>query len=95
MIPLIFLNQLLAEVRGKGPEADTAARRQANKEASAILGFSSAIGAYGGFIIPIAFGNAIKSGSPQTALVQFLVFYVTCLALTWWFYFRKNAEAPC
>jgi len=28
-------------------------------------------------------------------LVQFLVFYVTCLALTWWFYFRKNAEAPC
>ena len=95
MIPVIFLNQLLAEARGKGPEADTAARRQANKEASAILGFSSAIGAYGGFIIPIAFGNAIKSGSPQTALVQFLVFYVTCLALTWWFYFRKNAEAPC
>jgi NNP family nitrate/nitrite transporter-like MFS transporter len=95
MIPLIFLNQRLDEVRGKGPEADTIARREANKEASAILGFSSAIGAYGGFIIPIAFGNAIKNGAPQTALTQFLVFYITCLALTWWFYFRKNAEAPC
>ncbi len=95
MIPLIFLNQMLARVRGQGEEADTEARRQANKEASAILGFSSAIGAYGGFIIPIAFGSAIKNGSPDTALIQFLVFYLTCLALTWWYYYRKNAEAPC
>jgi len=95
MIPTIFLNQMLATVRGQGVEADTNARRQANKEASAILGFSSAIGAYGGFIIPITFGNAIKNGSPQTALIEFLVFYVTCLALTWWYYFRKGAEAPC
>jgi MFS transporter, NNP family, nitrate/nitrite transporter len=95
MIPLIFLNQRLAQARGKGPDADTAARREANREASAILGFSSAVGAYGGFIIPITFGNAIKGGSPQTALAEFLAFYVTCLALTWWFYFRKNAEAPC
>ena len=71
------------------------ARRDAAKESSAILGFSSALGAYGGFIIPITFGNAIKSGSPQTALIEFLGFYIVCLVLTWWYYFRKNAEAPC
>jgi MFS transporter, NNP family, nitrate/nitrite transporter len=95
MIPTVFLNQFLAQARGRGPEADTAARREANREASAILGFSSAIGAYGGFIIPITFGNAIKRGSPQTALLEFLAFYILCFALTWWFYYRKGAEAPC
>ncbi|MBI5387242.1 MAG: NarK family nitrate/nitrite MFS transporter [Verrucomicrobia bacterium] len=95
MIPVIFLNEQMRAAEGRGQEAQEQAKRNAAKESSAILGFSSALGAYGGFIIPITFGNAIKSGSPQTALIEFLVFYVTCLALTWWFYFRKNAEAPC
>ena len=95
MIPVIFLNEQMRAAEGRGQEAQEQAKRNAAKESSAILGFSSALGAYGGFIIPITFGNAIKSGSPQTALIEFLVFYITCLALTWWFYFRKNAEAPC
>lgn len=95
MIPLIFLNERLRDAKGKGAAAEDDARRAATKESSAILGFSSAIGAYGGFIIPITFGNAIKHGSPHTALLSFLVFYVTCLALTWWYYARRNAEAPC
>ncbi|MHB9007106.1 MAG: MFS transporter, partial [Limisphaerales bacterium] len=95
MIPVIFLNERLLAAQGRGREAEEQAKRDAAKESSAILGFSSALGAYGGFIIPIAFGNAIQSGSPQTALWQFMAFYATCLALTWWFYFRRNAEAPC
>jgi NNP family nitrate/nitrite transporter-like MFS transporter len=95
MIPVIFLNERLRDAKGKGKDEEESARRSATKEASAILGFSSAIGAYGGFIIPITFGNAIKGGSPHVALVQFLVFYLLCLALTWWYYARKNAEAPC
>jgi nitrate/nitrite transporter NarK len=82
-------------VQNQGPEAEAAARRDAAKEASATLGFTSAIGAYGGFIIPITFGAAIKSGSPQTALLAFLVFYLTCVAITWWYYHRKGAETPC
>jgi NNP family nitrate/nitrite transporter-like MFS transporter len=94
MIPVIFLNERLAAARIEGASPDFA-RRAAEKESSAILGFTSAIGAYGGFIIPIAFGNAIKAGAPQGALFQFLAFYVTCLALTWWYYARKGAEAPC
>lgn len=95
MIPVIFLNERLRAVQNQGPEAEAAARRDAAKEASATLGFTSAIGAYGGFIIPITFGAAIKSGSPQTALLAFLVFYLTCVAITWWFYHRKGAETPC
>jgi MFS transporter, NNP family, nitrate/nitrite transporter len=95
MIPVIFLNERMRDARGHGEIVEAQARRDAAKESSAILGFTSAIGAYGGFLIPIAFGQAIQRGSPQTALMQFLVFYVSCLALTWWFYHRRNAEAPC
>ncbi len=95
MIPVIFLNERLGEAKGKGPTAETEARKAAAKESSAILGFSSAIGAYGGFLIPITFGNAIKNGVPQQALWLFLVFYLTCLAVSWWYYARKHAEAPC
>lgn len=95
MIPVIFLNERLRDAAGKGGTVEEDARRAATREASAILGFTSALGAYGGFIIPIAFGNAIKAGTPQTALIQFLVFYAVCFALTWWYYTRRNAEAPC
>lgn len=95
MIPVIFLNERMRDADGKGTAAEDDARRDATKEASAILGFSSAIAAYGGFIIPITFGNAIKAGSPHLALVAFMIFYVTCLAVTWWYYARQNAEAPC
>lgn len=92
MIPVIFLNERLRDAQGGDAEA---ARKAAARESSAILGFSSAIGAYGGFLIPIAFGNAIKQGVPQNALWQFFGFYLSCLAITWWFYARRQAEAPC
>ncbi|TPW17683.1 MAG: MFS transporter, NNP family, nitrate/nitrite transporter, partial [bacterium] len=94
MIPIIFLNQSLRRGERTGT-SEAVARRAGSLEASAILGFSSAIGAYGGFIIPIAFGNAIKAGNPGLAMAWFLAFYATCLALTWWYYYRRNAEAPC
>ena len=40
--------------------------------------------------------NAVgATGGPQTALVSFVVFYATCMAVTWYFYYRRNAEIPC
>jgi NNP family nitrate/nitrite transporter-like MFS transporter len=66
------------------------------REAAAVLGFTSAIGAYGGFFIPKSFGTSIAAtGSPQAALIGFIVFYVTCIGVTWWYYARKRAEVPC
>lgn len=95
MIPAIFLTDRLRGVAGANAAAEDEARRHAARDAGAVLGFSSALGAYGGFLIPIAFGAAIQGGTPATALVQFLLFYVTCLGLTWWYYARRGAEAPC
>jgi len=96
MIPIIFLTERLREVAGKDEAARTQAQRDANKEAAAVLGFSSAIGAYGGFFIPKSYGTSIAAtGGPEAALYVFIVFYITCIAVTWWYYSRKNAPMPC
>ena len=96
MIPVIFLNQSQRAASGRGREAEDQAVRDANKEAAAVLGFSSAIGAYGGFFIPMSYGTAISMfGGPDYALYMFIVFYVSCIGLTWWYYLRRGAEAPC
>ncbi len=92
MIPVIFRRQHLQAARGKGADGERAALVTARLEAAAVLGFTSAIGACGGFLIPRSFGASIKAtGSAEPALVGFLVFYVTCVALTWWFYARRAA----
>jgi NNP family nitrate/nitrite transporter-like MFS transporter len=63
-----------------------------NKEqAGPVLGWTSAIAAYGAFIIPQVFGEQIKATTPEYALYGFAIFYFLCLALNWWFYTRKNA----
>jgi NNP family nitrate/nitrite transporter-like MFS transporter len=63
-----------------------------NKEqAGPVLGWTSAVAAYGAFIIPQVFGEQIKATTPEYALYGFAIFYFLCLALNWWFYTRKNA----
>jgi NNP family nitrate/nitrite transporter-like MFS transporter len=70
--------------------------RDGNKEAAAVLGFTGAVGAYGGFFIPKSYGTSIAmTGGPEGALYCFVAFYATCIALTWWFYARKGAQMPC
>ncbi len=65
-------------------------------EAAAALGFASAIGAYGGFFIPKSVGSSLAiTGSASAALVMFIGFYLSCIALTWWAYSRRNAPYPC
>ena len=61
------------------------------QQAGPVLGWTSAIAAYGAFIAPIVIGNQIKAGSPQVAMYGFAVFYAVCLILNWWFYLRRNA----
>jgi NNP family nitrate/nitrite transporter-like MFS transporter len=63
--------------------------------AGPVLGWTSAVAAYGAFIIPKVFGGQIQSGTPEYALYGFAVYYFSCLVVNWWFYARKNAEIPC
>lgn len=95
MIPVIFLTARSLDAE-KTPEAQRQAVVQGNKEASAVLGFSGAVGAYGGFFIPKSFGTSLDmTGSVDTALYAFIVFYLSCMVVTWWFYARKGARTPC
>ena len=66
------------------------------KESAPVLGFSAAIAAYGAFLIPKSFGLSIQvTGGPQIALYCFILYYISCIFLTWWYYLRKSAEIKC
>ena len=62
------------------------------QQAGPVLGWTSAVAAYGAFIAPVVIGQQIKAGTPQTAMYGFAVFYALCLVLNWWFYLRAGAE---
>lgn len=96
MIPTILRTERVREVKDGGEGAKAEAARQGQKDSSFVLGFARAIAAYGGFVIPQAYKYSIgATGGPQTALISFVVFYATCMAVTWYFYYRRNAEIPC
>jgi len=66
--------------------------RLASLEAAAALGVTSGVAAFGGFFIPKAYGTAVAlSGDTRPALALFLVFYLSCIAVAWWFYARPDA----
>jgi NNP family nitrate/nitrite transporter-like MFS transporter len=95
MIPSIFREEKLREAKCLGDGGRAPAIKAASIESAAALGFIGAIGACGGYLIPRGFGASIAAtGAPHLALEAFLAFYVTCLALTWWYYLRKSFRTP-
>ena len=65
------------------------------EQAGPVLGWTSAIAAYGAFLIPKIFATQIAAGTPEYALYGFAGYYMSCLVVNWWFYARRNAELPC
>ncbi len=64
------------------------------KEGAAVLGFTSALAAYGAFFIPKSYGTSIAlTGGPQFALWCFGAFYLSCIAITWYCYVRNRGQA--
>ncbi|MFV0359731.1 nitrate/nitrite transporter [Tropicimonas sp.] len=88
MIPAIMRKEVLRLSPNATPEARS---RQGERESAAIIAFTSAIGGYGGFFIPKAYGSSIAlTGSPVGALWAFLAFYILCLSVTWLVYTRRG-----
>jgi len=88
MIPAIMRAEL-PRLEPKMLPADR--QRQAEMESAAIIGFTSAVAAYGAFFIPKAYGTSIAlTGGTQAALYCFIAFYAVCLGITWLFYTRKG-----
>jgi NNP family nitrate/nitrite transporter-like MFS transporter len=61
------------------------------QQAGPVLGWTSAVAAYGAFIAPVVIGAQIQAGTPEMAMYGFAVFYALCLFLNWWFYLRADA----
>jgi NNP family nitrate/nitrite transporter-like MFS transporter len=95
MISSLFVAERVQRAGGL-PSNQALAAKEGAVEAAAALGFASAIGAYGGFFIPKSVGSSLAmTGSASAALAMFIVFYLSCIALTWWAYSRRNAPYPC
>ena len=96
MIPVIFrvlnreprVGRLASEAGAGDPElTQVLARRQA----AAVIGICSAIGALGSFFIPQILGRSIKAtGGPATGFAVFVVGYAICVGVTWWYYRRSG-----
>lgn len=89
---LLFLGLFAASGIGNGSTFRTIAMVFPKEQAGPVLGWTSAVGAYGAFIIPQVFGDQIKAMTPENALYGFAVFYVICLLLNWWYYLGPKAE---
>jgi len=95
MIPAVFVADRRRAFAGQA-DAHARAMSEGTLESAASLGFASAIAAFGGFFIPKAYGTAVSlTGGTAAALYPFLVFYLSCALVTWWFYARRDAESPC
>jgi MFS transporter, NNP family, nitrate/nitrite transporter len=66
------------------------------RQAGGVIGWTAAIAAYGPFAFGTLFGwSFAATGSPNTFFYGVAVFYLVNIALNWWYYARKGAEAPC
>ena len=89
---LLFLVLFAATGIGNGSTFRTIAMVFPKEQAGPALGWTSAVAAYGAFLIPKIFGEQIKATTPENALYGFAIFYAVCLLLNWWFYLGPKAE---
>ncbi|MDO8718604.1 MAG: MFS transporter [Polaromonas sp.] len=89
---LLFVVLFTASGIGNGSTFRTIGMIFDRQQAGPVLGWTSAIAAYGAFIAPVVIGAQIKAGTPELAMYGFAIFYALCLVLNWWFYLRPGAE---
>jgi NNP family nitrate/nitrite transporter-like MFS transporter len=89
---LLFVLLFTASGIGNGSTFRTIAVIFDRQQAGPVLGWTSAIAAYGAFIAPVVIGQQIKAGTPEVAMYGFAIFYALCLVLNWWVYLRAGAE---
>jgi len=89
---LLFVLLFAATGIGNGSTFRTIGVIFDRQQAGPVLGWTSAVAAYGAFVAPIVIGDQIKAGTPEYSMYGFAVFYAVCLVLNWWFYLRSGSE---
>ncbi|BFM10943.1 hypothetical protein R50072_10960 [Simiduia litorea] len=77
---------------GNGSTFRTIAMVFSKEQAGPVLGWTSAVAAYGAFYIPQVIGEQINAATPEVALVGFAAFYAVCVVVNWFYYLRKSGE---
>ncbi len=66
------------------------------RQAGGVIGWTGAMAAYGPFACGLMLGYSIEwFGSPNAFFYWAAFFFAVCVAINWWYYARKGAEAPC
>ena len=87
MISRIF--RVKGEAAGGDPDTMVDMRRQA----AGALGIISAIGAFGGFLVPLAYAwSKSEFGNIEPALRFYIGFFLALFVVTWYFYLRKKTR---
>ena len=89
---ILFLLLFAGTGIGNGSTFRTIAMIFPKEQAGPALGWTSAVAAYGAYIIPQVFGEQIKAATPEYALYGFAVFYFICLLMNWWYYLGPKRE---
>lgn len=89
---VLFLLLFAATGIGNGSTFRTVAMVFPKEQAGPVLGWTSAVAAYGAFYIPLVLGEQINAATPEVALIGFAIFYAVCMVVNWFFYLRKSGE---
>lgn len=89
---VLFLLLFAATGIGNGSTFRTVAMVFPKEQAGPVLGWTSAVAAYGAFYIPLVLGEQINAATPEVALIGFAIFYAVCMGINWFFYLRKSGE---
>ncbi len=89
---LLFLILFTATGIGNGSTFRTIAMVFDKEQTGPVLGWTSAIAAYGAFYIPKVLGEQIHLTTPEIALYSFAGFYAFCVILNWVVYLRPGAQ---
>ncbi|NVM97577.1 MFS transporter [Arthrobacter sp. SDTb3-6] len=94
MIPVVFA--LRSRSRDGGPDGGPGGGPGGGpaRRAAAALGLISALGAYGGFLVPqVLNASRLATGSYAGAFTGFVAAYLLLMAVTWFTYLRRSPAA--
>ncbi|MCK4846478.1 MAG: antiporter, partial [Deltaproteobacteria bacterium] len=89
---VLFLILFAATGIGNGSTFRTIAMVFNEEQTGPVLGWTSAVAAYGAFIMPKVLGEQIKAQTPQNALYGFAAFYVVCFILNYIAYLAPGVK---
>lgn len=80
-------------IKGEDAGGDPLTMLHMRRQAAGALGIISSVGAFGGFIVPLAYAwSKSQFGNIQPALQFYVAFFVVLLGVTWFFYLRKGTR---